>query len=148
MMRRLKIAVSALSLCISASLTMFWIRSYRTLDVVAASTPFPSWVLMVESIDGKISVTASNYPTTYNQFSHRPTWESWPGFEPVNSGETFGLWRRTEFMGCTLLYWLPVLITGVAAVAPWILTRFNLKTMLLVMTFLAVVMGAIAYQAR
>jgi len=45
-------------------------------------------------------------------------------------------------------YWLAILIAALLAVTPWMTGRFSLRTLLIVMTLVAVGMGPAIYAAR
>lgn len=45
--------------------------------------------------------------------------------------------------GFVIPHWFPVAVAGIGAATPWIIRRFNLRTLLLVVTMMALAMGAI-----
>jgi hypothetical protein len=144
MLRRIKIAVSALSLMACVALVFLWVRSHRIEDV--AYYPVSSSFWAVQSSSGVIEL--SIFTTRFRLIGE---WRSRPMADDDEEWGPAKAWTTDwddETWAVTFPYWFPVAMTGFAAVAPWILTHFNLKTMLLVTTFAAVVMGAIAYQAR
>jgi hypothetical protein len=51
-------------------------------------------------------------------------------------------------IGMDIPMWFFVLVSGALAIAPWLPWRFSLRTLLITMTLVAVVMGAIVYSMR
>jgi hypothetical protein len=136
MMRRLKIAVSALSLIACVSVLVFWIRAQQIYD----SFGFP--------LSNATSVHIQTFHNGIHAAESGFDWE-WRSYETPND-VSVPLWNvspTSNLWAFAVPYWFAFVMTGFGAVAPWILTRFNLRTLLLVLTFAAMVMGAIAYQA-
>jgi hypothetical protein len=45
-------------------------------------------------------------------------------------------------------YWLPAMLAATLAAVPWITWKFRLRTLLIVMTLVAVLLTAIVYSAK
>jgi hypothetical protein len=140
MIRLLKIAVSAFSLAACVVLIVFWIRSSWTADEFA----FPLFTKQgyLGSLQGVLSVGIEHAETSLWRWT---SYKTTPYSVAVPGAWEYMSERRWSGLG--MPYWLPVAVTVFFSAVPW-LGRFNLKTLLGVMTFWAVVMGVIAYQAR
>jgi hypothetical protein len=57
----------------------------------------------------------------------------------------FQLYPNKAGLGVFVKYWVLVLMAGIAAAGPWIRWRFSLRTLLIVMTLIAVVLGLFIY---
>jgi hypothetical protein len=145
-MRRFKIAVSATSASVCILLIAIWIRSGTRADVLR-DNPTKSTCIHVVSNRGSLGVRFDWAGATANAI-----YREWRSVLADPEGYEWGKWESSGDGHSRVVfvfpYWVPVVLTGFVAVAPWLITRFNLRTLIGVVTFWAVVMGIIAYQTR
>jgi hypothetical protein len=125
-------------------LILFWVRSYRVIDVVHWTTStritFVSEIGIIQVSRSKsIAIGARTWEWhTLTDFmgAFPRTWS----FNSSRDGFRFSFPHR-----------LPIAISGVLAVAPWMRQlrwRFSLRTLLIATTLIAVVLGLIVWLRR
>ena len=142
--RKLRIAWAVACGIACVLLIVLWVRSYSWNDVVWRTSP-----------SGLQTSIGSDEGTTYIVHGYLPSTPSeqqtlW-GFTSVESSkERLGFqWKsagRLTFVHVP--YWFLVLISAAFAAIPWIRWRFNLRTLLIATTLVAVVLGLIVWQVR
>jgi hypothetical protein len=149
--RKLRIAWSVTCGIACVLLIVLWVRSYTRRD--RWETPANSTTVSVESTLGRVSVF------------HAPGDGTWTWHKSTEPDDTylFGAEKEqawhTGFAGFAVYttfghrtfrvpHWFFVLVSALAAAAPWIRWRFSLRTLLVAATLVAVVLGLVAYAAR
>jgi hypothetical protein len=142
--RKLRIAWSAGWGLAAVLLIVLWVRSYRGSDVVYRQTTITRTVF--SSAVGVIGVSRSIFEAV------QPAW-GWNRIE-LMPGLPLPTWElRSDNNGTRLRFphRLPIAISGVLMVAPWIRQlrwRFSLRTLLIATTLVAVVLGGIVWLSR
>jgi hypothetical protein len=143
---KLRIAWSMCWGVFAVLLIALWVRSNRRIDQVI----FPvtqSTYIGLGSVPNAFMVGLTNV---------RPpeTWGSGPADEWLSNLDDEDLpwsaarkFRTLEGQGIMMPYWFPVLISGTLVVIPWLpwSKRFGLRTLLIITTLVAVVLGIAAY---
>ncbi len=146
--RKIRIAWSVICGIACVLLIVLWVRSIWRSDSMI-STPGPSAPGFRTTIfNGYIELDH----TTYFAGPARTEWRLaapsdhapilWP--HTTRGGFVFG----SQFLVAPL--WLPLIVTGTIAAAPWIRwsNRFTLRTLLIATTLVAVVLGLVVWAAR
>jgi hypothetical protein len=154
--RLLNIA-SAVCLVACVALMGLWARSYYWMDEFGFNPLGVFWVGGGSAV-GRVAIgeltDGEAGPAPSFIFSHRPV--AALGREPAATFERWstiaglGIVNYADAFGIMMPYWFVVLVSGSLAMAlrmrwPW---RFNLRGLFIVMTFLAVVLGMIAWLDR
>jgi hypothetical protein len=139
-------------------LVVLWVRSYWWTD--SANCPLPGGkTFLVNSLRGQLSIGAlSLFPVISGR--PQPDWKVNWKFQ-ITRGERFDPPKDYKFRQFTGTwdqsgvyvqspYWLAVFVSGGLAAVPWLAwsRRFSLRTLLAVMTLVAVGLGAIVYSMR
>jgi hypothetical protein len=144
---RLRLATSALGLAACAFILASWVRSYCTIDDLRAPLT-ASRTVRIESKRGTLSWQffdatwgAYVHKSTWNATRMDPPWERWDAHVPT--------WRWIQPAGLgpemfILPYWFPTVLAAALTVTPWMSLRFSLRKMLIAVTLLAGLLGAIA----
>lgn len=142
--RKLRIAWSVVCGIACVLLIVLWVRSYGGSDVVYRQTTTTRTVF--SSAVGVIGVSRSIFEAVL------PAW-GWNRIELMPGGPMPTWEFRSDNNGTRLRFphRLPIAISGVLAVAPWIRQlrwRFSLRTLLIATTLVAVVLGLIVWAVR
>ena len=139
--RKLRIAWLIACVLMCQPLLVLWALSYSEIDHwhVPLGSSHGLWFW---TVNGRISACPSSGPQ-----------ESVPVREEVSAvvlGDMDRTWPRWNFGTggqWTVPIWFPVMLVAALAVAPWIRwsTRFGLRTILILTTFVAAVLGLIVY---
>jgi hypothetical protein len=146
---QLRILASALCLAAGGLLIALWVRSYSTEDDVRLPLPM-SWNLGIDSIRGRIILHP--FDTVGEPHLQKLEWtaghlqggaESWR-----NHDSQIKAWHTIHMGGAhpealVLPHWFLVVLAGSGTAMPWFIRRFNLRTLLTVVTAAAIAMGAI-----
>ena len=145
---RLRTALSVSCGVLAVALCVWWAWSYSRVDIVTLGiAPGPGYMFAssngelslarFRSIEGSVEAgwCAWTYP-----FSGTCAWETAP------STEFCGLRRGSFFVAVS--HGFVVALTTVLAVVPWTRWRFNLRTMFIAMTLVAIVLGVVCYAVR
>ncbi len=149
MLKYLRIAVTALSLTACVLLIALWVRSYWRCDQI--DIPVSSnYGISIESVRGQLAGWDwDNLGGPWEVWS-QPI-EVWLGHEPVEN-ELLGFpphqGLRVSGGIVWVPHWLTVIVAAVTAASLWIRRRFSLRTLLIAITLVAVLMGAIVYASR
>ena len=150
--RKLIIAWSVVSLMVAVLLVVLWARSYQTRTYITLRTS-SDYVVEIGSNMG--SCYAARYPSTH--VPRRWSIASFPAGRPnIVAKELFWLppflsiqqWGSADHMRLFSTHWFLVLLSASLGMLPWLRWRFSLRTLLIVATLVAVVLGAIAYFAN
>jgi hypothetical protein len=134
--RRLRIAWSVLAAGACICLVAFWVRSFWWHDSVVAFANFHAYEL--ESQRGELVIDLSGRGSIPWSWDHRvfPA-----GVVPIPAnvlGFRFGLGDAILFM---IPCWFVVLVAAGIGIVPWIRWSFSLRTMLIVVTIIAAMLG-------
>jgi hypothetical protein len=158
MLRRLLNIASIICLGLCVALMGMWVRSFITEDVVSAGTPRFSRCMQLVSSKGRAKIQ-------FYKASPRTAYREWLSMSltgrPADNGPYDGpaipaireLFSFTNSQGTFALvapYWLFVLLSGFLAMLfqlRWP-PRFTLRTLFIATTFIAVVLGMIAWLDR
>jgi hypothetical protein len=141
--RKLRIAWSVLWGLLALLLVVLWVRSYRWEDQVFH--PIGARSLFFCSINGQLMIGIpgqADWSTAY-----ATGWTGW-SYDLEQIGPV--PYRGFELTGYGYIapYWFHVLIVAAIAVTSWIHWRFNLRTLLIATTLVAVVLGLVAWSMR
>jgi hypothetical protein len=141
---KLRIAVSTVFGILCILLIALWIRSLTwasTLQGVLGSER-----LQFTSEDGRLAVLI--FPNIQSRNFPRRDWTITDGWSADTNHPQFQNWRlgkmRPKGVFAVVSWWFVVLILAMLAAAPWIRWRFSIRTLLIVTTLVAVVLGLIA----
>jgi hypothetical protein len=149
MIRRFRVFVTVGSVAACLFSTALWVRSYWWVDAVAWKVPGPrtlgamsrrGWVQLtageptvdagVQPVNNVLGFTRYSFLTVDLPISLGPRWE----FGNVAGPTTTTLYAIVPL-------WFPAAIAGAIAVLPWLRWRFSLRTLLVVMTVVALGLG-------
>jgi hypothetical protein len=141
--RKLRIALSATCLIACVLLIVLWVRSYWFIDIV--HLPHRSLV----SMTGRLFVAEriDRYGTTdLSQSMAAPRLHFWGTSYMAGEGSV-------EPIGIRLILplWFAVTVAGLTSLTsamPWLHWRYTLRTLLIVTTLVAIVLGLLIYAAR
>jgi hypothetical protein len=141
--RNLRIAWSVAWGLVAVLLCVLWARSYWQWDSVKVRTSFRNqmnvWSKMgfIHSYTGfrggiTPSVEVLSFPVS--SFPHVEQW-GWK-------------WEDGSHWEAKWPHWFAAAIVAALAYVPWLSSRFSLRTLLIAMTLIALVLGAIVYAVR
>ena len=157
--RGLRIAASAVCLLLCVVLCVLWVRSYWRYDYPEGH---------VGEMRFRLRAASGNMRLDLGWWGTSPKWE-WRsriieeghsiGLNPGNSDR--GINFETSFFNVSFSkltdrffvwtpLWLPTSLAALLAAAPWIITsiQFSMRTLLIVTTLIAVLLGAVVIAAR
>jgi hypothetical protein len=130
-------------------LVVLWVRSYTFHDIMGKM--ISSRKVGIHSVTGRLAFCQENFnPSPQLSAADAKLMLGELGKNPLLITMRIKSPRHLELPYGNLVstvvvpYWLPVLLTGTLAAAPWIRWRFSLRTLLIATTVIAVVLGAIA----
>jgi hypothetical protein len=139
-LRKLRIAWSAVCAIAFVLLIVLWVRSYWRLQILERRTG--SQAIQISSVKGRVAIARIDPRAAIKR-----------SYLSVTAGDSAD-WRNGGVLGfryyhdgwITALiapHWLPALLSAALAVIPWISRswRFSLRTLLIVTTLIAVVLG-------
>jgi hypothetical protein len=148
MLKYLRIAVTVLSLTACVLLIALWVRSDTWIDI-AHCPLLPPTTLVVESTEGTIAACGLKPTPGTTGFA----FSGW-GTRSLSSEYNISIhgtksWRFAVHQYDAAVgfpHWFAILISGTFAALPWIgwSSRFNLRTLLITTTLVAVALGIIA----
>lgn len=150
MRKYLQIAVTALSLTACVMLIALWVRSYHSSDRLMGPLPY-SHMFQVYTWQGTLRVMVSGPAYRLD------LWEYYSSPVPQETDDANTSWRSATFWGFNfqqaqgVIYistpmWLPAIVVSSVLLALWrdhLKQRFSLRTLLIVMTLVAVVLGTV-----
>ena len=146
--RKLRIAWSVAWGLVAVLLVTSWIRSYEFNDVLQGSFGRGSG-FAITSLEGRINLTTMAVPGSLPWNVSSQPLEDWPRFQiPLwPPGRQFGIERHADHTHIGARHWFFVAFSMALVATPWLrfLKRFSLRTLLVVTTLVAVVLGAIVY---
>jgi hypothetical protein len=144
----LRIAFSALCGIACVLFAVLWVRSYTSVDVlsmpITAAKQIGLW-----SGAGRVEIFLSDYDATRSPWSAA----SFPREQMLAQVKASGKNIDTRYFGLTAAgfrfpIFLLALMAPVVAALPWVPWRFSLRTLLVVTTLVAALLGAIIYATR
>lgn len=151
-LRALRNAISTISFVLCAVFVALWLRSYHWQEQMTLGITSSDQLIAVSDV-GWISGEWIMLSDADLASGHRFGW-GWhmssrpvPADAPVTSDAGF----RLELNGPTLVFqfphWLPIAIALVVGISPWIRwsKRFSLRTLLFMITLVALILGIIRY---
>jgi hypothetical protein len=148
--RKLRIAWSVLFAVATALLIVFWVRSYWYWDDVRCQHSILPYGIRIMSMRGGAYLTLGEYDSSPSRhIGERLTMAVFimdRHGEQVNSSWLYIF----DYDEAWVPYWIPTLLLGALAAAPWIRwsKRFSLRTLLIATTLVAAVLGLAVYAAR
>jgi hypothetical protein len=124
----------------------FWVRSYSSWEQLHGPVPGLGGIV-INSVEGLMSFGAGSFvgvdswsiqnvpasePGRRLLFRDALGYDPWSGFGIATSMNRFVAFAP---------HWFLVLMSAIAAASPWIRWRFSLRTLLVAITFLAVLLG-------
>jgi hypothetical protein len=149
-LRYLRIAFSATCLIACVLLIVLWVRSYFVHDALGFTVPGVLQVLQIDSGYGGLGVSAARRTRQVELDWGFASWE--PGPNIWDSNWAFKRW--TDMSGSYVVVgfpdWFLILIGVTLSVVPWIpwSRRFSLRTLLIITTLVAMVLGLAVYTFR
>jgi hypothetical protein len=152
--RKLRIAWSVFWGLAAVLLIVLWVRSYWWVDQFVAS--FGRYYVGVGVTPGALGVgvgTDTNVePWTLGEPNPAEEWLAavvLPNGQPYPS-RVWGVFdfNTSDGVNAEAPFWFLILLLSTAATAPWLLRRFSLRTLLIVMTLVAVALGIIVCMSR
>jgi hypothetical protein len=142
--RKLRIAWSIAWVLICVPLVVLWALSYSEEDHWDLQLG-NSRIFWVGTILGRIVVAPK-----VRQITSDETWTTIQPGERLDWSHDAPVWSFGDGSYWSAPLWFPVLLASTFAVAPWIpwSTRFALRTILILTTLVAVVLGLIAWSIR
>jgi hypothetical protein len=146
---KLRIAWSLFCRLACVLLTVMWVRSYWQADVIGYCGLSESIGLWSESGDIVFKKSASPYQPKGKGLaveSHPLPLEFW--IRP-NTGFIWRHDRNSQLLNFAagMPDWFALLVAGTLLTLPWLPWRFSLRTLLMVTTLVAVVLGMVIYAA-
>jgi hypothetical protein len=146
-LRYLRIAFSATCLIACLLMVALWVRSYTWMDEVSY-VHSPTKVVVVVSVVGQNHFRIGPWQFTGTPRSMIQSYRK-PRVEGINNPFLdFKYQATSERIIIGFPSWLPVLLISSLAAVPWLRWQFSLRTLLIVTTLIAVVLGAIVAFSR
>jgi hypothetical protein len=143
--RKLRVAWSVGWGILCVLLIVLWVRSYWRMDSAWLHFSNPN-ALRFNSTAGQLRMEA---------YHNEGSWAYEPKLldsTPIDYSHVplpkFGIELNSAYVVLLLPHWLKGLICLALAAVPWLNWRFSLRTLLIVMTLVAVGLGAIVYAVR
>jgi len=144
MARKLRIAVSVFFGLLAVALCVLWVRSYHFADVLCRH-------LLVSSEQGEINVSWNDDGTATGQWMYSRIVVPW---NPSNKSylpqpsPPFGWSYNQHHASARFPHWSAMLAAAGFAAVPWFRPRFSLRTVLIVTTLVAMVLGLVVWAGR
>jgi hypothetical protein len=142
MPRKLRIAVSVFFGLLTVALCVLWVRSFWRMDLFSR---FDTYATTIYSNDGVVGLTHQySQPVDYV----RPMAKSWRVVSTNADGRyPKDFWKSTQHhFVITAPHLVLALVPATIAISPWV--RFSLRTLLIAMTWVAVLLGLAAWARR
>jgi hypothetical protein len=155
--RKLRIAWSVAWGILCLLLIGLWVRSYQWSEVLIIPVSDTLFIAF-GSVQGEMTACKSRNVPGYFQhgweiqstppmdrriFDERP--EAQPGYRGVFG---FGFIDSPPTFSICAPYWFFVVLLGISSTIPWLPWRFSLRTLLIVMTLVAVGLGVVLFLVR
>jgi hypothetical protein len=151
--RKLRIPFSAVCGIVCLLLIALWVRSYRWIDECTLASR-----LELSSFYGRV-----DYQTLFPPYSFKHDWHyschsapdyisNWGDSKlKIAMDQLFKFRRPTTSWPGSVPHWFLVLLSATIASAPWVRQlkwRFSLRTLLIAMTLVAVLLGAVVWAVK
>lgn len=144
----LRIAVSVLCVAVGLFLVVLWVRSYTWRDYAGLQL-YAQRMVRVFSQHGKLEfetyANMGEQGSSVRTLSHEDISAAWRRFTDEPQPRDRDTWRwehtRTGRFFVYVPHWFLVLLAGAVAATPWISWRFSLRTLLIGVTFIALLLG-------
>jgi hypothetical protein len=151
MLRKLRTSFSAICAVACLLLIALWIRSFWQVDTISGPA-LPKLKCGMISSQGRIIIVWSSqspFPSKWELVTQEVK-EGRPFFRQFENMFGFAVVSLSSEQEIILPHWFLVAITATCAVAPWLKwsRQFSLRTLLIGMTLVAAVLGAIVYAIR
>jgi hypothetical protein len=153
MLKYLRIAATALSLTACLLLIALWVRSYWWADMIRIQTARTRLVSLSSVRASLIVHTSRQSEASFSQpggLGYAKRLASGVKFDGEHGATIYDLVRFGFAMGnrrfsLTVPHWVPVLVTGILAAVIWHKQswRFNIRTLLIVTTVVAIGLGIV-----
>jgi hypothetical protein len=155
-LRYLRVVFSAFCGLACVLLIVLWVRSYYSTVFVVGPLPHPYGSLLVETNQGRVTFCLSYGQGVVSGMNaspwgmHKKPLEEWEQIVPPLSTRTAFSYVRWNVNHHYLIlpYWFLTLLSGIFAGAPWLRSRFSLRTLLIAIMLVAVVLGLAIYRGR
>jgi hypothetical protein len=144
-LRYLRIAFSALCLIACALLCVLWVRSYTTRDRWTSGIGIHC--ITGSTVNGRLRFSALHWDNTAPSLVIHSS-------EPVTINSTretlwaFHFRRFSSHNYLSVPIWFAILFSAALSITPWLYWRYSLRTLLIVTTLIAVVLGVVVYAVR
>ena len=152
--RKLRIAWSVAWGVVCLLLIALWVRSYGWYDTIYY-VQSPIDFLELGSVDGAIFVADDDVLAEFGNVGPHPTQTSWyiirAGGERTDGIPLLKLLFRDFVISSSIYltpYWFLALSAAALTAAPWLRWRFSLRTLLILMTLVAVGLGVAVYALK
>jgi hypothetical protein len=152
MPRRLLNIASIVCLVLCVALMGMWVRSYSWLDDITL-IPLGAYSVGVGSAMGRIAIGAEP-KANFFQFRHTPVADFGNLLAIIDQRFSniagFGIANDVSKFSIMVPYWFAILVVGILGYLPRsrVKYRFGLRTLFIATTFLAIVLGMIAWLDR
>lgn len=147
MLRRLRLSASFVCLVGCAALTLLSLRSFYRHDMLTCGRVWRQYVAVVGSMQGRVTMYAYESGTSRWDFEtyivDKRQESQVQGVRQAEIPYGFGVVKSAGRLFVTAPYWFPVLMLGLLFTLlrfrrPW---RYNIRSLLIVTTFVAAVLG-------
>jgi hypothetical protein len=149
--RKLRIAWLVMWGVATVLLIVLWMRSYRHEDYFYWHIA-PSRTLLIGSTRGRLGGDMAHFEVARSRFRFLEKWEvdmvlelGWTEVAPLLDSNSYSPILAANSRTLVISHWLLALIMGMLASAPWLRCRFSLRTLLIVTTLVAVLLGLIVW---
>lgn len=148
-LKYLRIAVTTLSLAACVLLVALWLRSYRYSNSIPIKQISSGKRLDIISSRGRISVQLKTTPQWWNNVKKRAVFRPGKGYEIKGESGYFdsdGIALQSGRLTAIdqgIPYWFVVLMFSTLSAVIWLPRRFSLRTLLIVTTLVAAVLGVV-----
>ncbi len=148
--RKIRITASVALGVLCVLLIGLYVRSHYYLDSLRFSLNGKNSV-HIQTASGRVALFTLPHvhPT---RISHVPTSNHPridPFYKPITGGPSATeFWSPARRVSPILSYWLVILPIATLSIAPWIRRQFSLRTLLIAITLVAVILGAVVIAAR
>ena len=147
LIRSLRIAFSVVFGVLCVLMIACWVRSYWWMDSVTLRLSRSEYV-QVHTGDGRMCIWFEHKPTkTWFYLSSDPVTIHTPP-DADNRIPWFDVHSWPTFTRVYTAHWFLMVLAGSFAVIPWCPSRFSLRGLLIAMTAIAVIVGAIVWVDR
>jgi hypothetical protein len=151
--RKLRIAWSVGWGVVAVLLCVLWVRSYSLVDWVTGCPVSDNGIVEIDSMPGILGCQLSAKSESPSSWTHEvldgDDWWTSVGEngEPPYTSRIFGEFGLSN-RGGAVPYWFAVSLCAAFSAALWLRFRFSLRTLFIVTTLIAVVLGFVVYALK